>query len=179
MARKAKMRKKLAVIRDDTTKCPYSLPISEACKTAGESVHQMTPFNKLPENASEELTQKISKDNLDIYEKNKGTQHCIYAANVFKNKPGTVDCDFGDSAAGIGHENAFIDSSYNTNNVFPIAQNDSWGYPARPDSKGDPDSVVDQYGTNHNQYYDTYQWASGRVDRLIKRAKVLKQLKKQ
>lgn len=92
--------KKCAWIRSDKDqgqgKCPFGLPITEACKHAGDAVTHMCPVKTVPE----EKREPVEKANKRVYLYYKTDNRCIYAANVLEER-GVVNCDFGDTAAGM------------------------------------------------------------------------------
>jgi hypothetical protein len=100
--------KKCAYVRgEDTKKCPFGLPITSACKCAGDSVKRMVPVNET-EDLSEEKKEEITELNRVIMVKYGCESRCIYADNIIE-KFDKVDCDYGDTGAGMRDVN--IDSS--------------------------------------------------------------------
>lgn len=93
--------KKCAWIRSDKDAgegtCPFGLPITEACKNAGNSVTHMCPL----ETISKEKQETIEKANKRVYLYYKTSSRCIYASAIISNH-NVVNCDFGDTAAGMG-----------------------------------------------------------------------------
>lgn len=86
--------KKLALIRNDQeTPCPFGLRISSDCKTAGHSVEQMEPLA--------DGNQLILSQNLLLLQQNPEKKQCHYAKHLFPGRPKEVDCDYGDTAAGL------------------------------------------------------------------------------
>lgn len=83
--------KKCAWIRSDKgeNKCPFGLPITEACKNAGNSVLHMYVLDK---NTALEINQRI-------YLYYKTDERCMYAANVIDGQA-SVNCNFGDVGEG-------------------------------------------------------------------------------
>ena len=92
--------KKCAWIKSDKDQgdggCPFGLPIIEGCKYAGDSVSHMCPL----ETISEEKQEDVEKANKRVYLYYKTNDRCIYAANIV-NEQGVVNCDFGDTGAGM------------------------------------------------------------------------------
>ena len=78
-------------------KCPFGLPITLACRNAGDSVTHMCPLEALPEDKSE----RIALANKRIYLYHKTGQRCLYAVNVM-DEVKAVNCDFGDAGQGMG-----------------------------------------------------------------------------
>lgn len=76
--------------------CPFGLPITEGCQHAGDSVANMCPL----ESISKEKREPIEKANKRVYLYYKTNGRCIYTANVLTDR-GVVNCDFGDTAAGM------------------------------------------------------------------------------
>jgi len=94
------MIKKKAWIRSDkevlSRRCPFGLPITEACQYAGASVTHMCPL----EAVSDRQREQVEKANQRVYIYHKDGNRCIYAANVIE-KLKAVNCDFGDTAQGM------------------------------------------------------------------------------
>lgn len=92
--------KKRCWIRSDNDQgqgsCPFGLPVTEACKYAGNSVTHMCPLEMMPEEKSE----PIEKANKRVYLYYKTGDRCIYASNIV-DANNVVNCDFGDTAAGM------------------------------------------------------------------------------
>jgi len=76
--------------------CPFGLPIVEGCQFAGDSVAHMCPLETMPKEKRED----IEKANKRVYIYYKTNDRCMYAANVIIEQ-NVVNCDFGDSAAGM------------------------------------------------------------------------------
>lgn len=90
--------KKLSVIRGkDVAKCPYGLPILEACESVGKSIFQMT-VAELVEN---EYIDETLKNNKILYLTQKTKQQCPFANSIME-KYNKVDCSYGDAGAGEG-----------------------------------------------------------------------------
>ena len=92
--------RKCAWIRSDKDqgqgKCPFGLPITEGCRHAGDAVTHMCPL----ETVSKEKHEPIEKANKRVYIYYKTDNRCIYASNILENR-GVVNCDFGDTGAGM------------------------------------------------------------------------------
>ena len=88
--------KKLSIIRGNfSAKCPFSLPIIEACNSIGDVILQLTPTNGLKD---DELNIVNSKNRV-LYLTQKTNQKCRFAAQILENND-SVNCSYGDSAAG-------------------------------------------------------------------------------
>ena len=86
--------KRLAVIRGDkASKCPFGLSIIEACKNAGQAISNMQPI----ENADE----SVEANNKVAYLTRKEDARCPFADQIMEHY-NTVNCSFGDQAAGLG-----------------------------------------------------------------------------
>ncbi len=92
--------KKCGFIKKD--KCPFGLPITEACKNAGDSVLRMVPLDSIEESA----VAKFEKANKRVYIYHKSCDKCIYAVNIIESK-GSVNCNFEDTAQGAGMSASF------------------------------------------------------------------------
>ena len=91
--------KKKAWVRSDKeigSRCPFGLPITEACSCAGSSVTHMCPLSFTDESKKE----NIKKANKRVYIYYKNGNRCLYAANIMKDF-NSVNCDFGDTAQGL------------------------------------------------------------------------------
>lgn len=101
--------KKISFIRSDKKdkeqRCPFGLPITEACHCAGSSVANMCPLDIIEE---EEKQAKVKKANSRVYLYYKDDTRCLYADNII-DKLGVVNCDFGDTGQGM-HMPAFTGS---------------------------------------------------------------------
>lgn len=98
------MIKKCAYIRSDTKgdrQCPFGLPITMGCEHAGNSVANMCPLKMVPV----EKQEQVKKANQRVYLYHRTNSRCLYAADIIESKD-TVNCDFGDVAAGM-HAPAF------------------------------------------------------------------------
>lgn len=95
---------KKCYIRSDTKgdrQCPFGLPITGGCLHAGNSVAHMCPLKMVPE----EKREQTKKANARVYLYHRTNSRCMYAADIIESKD-AVNCDFGDSAAGM-HAPAF------------------------------------------------------------------------
>jgi len=91
---------KLAVIRDNKLRdCPFGLPITDACKYAGDSIHRMAPLNAVD---NEEQQEHLKKANALVYVHHKTGKKCPFADKILDNHD-KVDCDFGDTGQGQPH----------------------------------------------------------------------------
>lgn len=89
--------KKLAIIRQDGhNECPFGLPISEACKHAGDSINRMA----LLESVDREERARYANANKKIYLHHRTGERCPYADKVVEGAP-IVHCDFGDGGEGL------------------------------------------------------------------------------
>jgi len=92
--------KKCSFVRSDNNglkKCPFGLPIIKGCACAGDSVSHMCPLVFVPEDKRDQ----VKKANARVYIYYKTGERCIYASNIMNNQD-VVNCDFGDTAAGLG-----------------------------------------------------------------------------
>jgi hypothetical protein len=78
-------------------KCPFGLPITNGCKCAGSSVFNMVNIESVPEDKKEKI-KTMNKRILVFYG---GQQKCVFANNIME-KYGSVNCNFDDTAAGMG-----------------------------------------------------------------------------
>lgn len=91
---------KLAVIRDDNLRgCPFGLPITEACKHVGDSIHRMAPLSAVDDEAQQE---QLKRANALVYVHHKTGKKCPFADKILDNHD-KVDCDFGDTGQGQPH----------------------------------------------------------------------------
>lgn len=116
---------KLAIIRGEGVRnCPFGLPIIEACKHAGESIHRMAP---LSEKNSPEENSKITAANKLVYTYTKDGKTCPYADEILENH-NKVDCDFGDTGQGFNSVN-FRGSPLYPQTFHGIGLDGLYGYP--------------------------------------------------
>lgn len=100
--------KKCAFIRSDKDghkRCPFGLPIDQACKNAGDSVRNMMPL----EAVDEEKREKTEKANKRVYVYTRTNKRCPYAAAIV-DKMDAVNCNYGDHAEGTPMTHALIGS---------------------------------------------------------------------
>ena len=100
--KKAKYRTK------STNDCPFGLPISQACRTAGDCIERMVPIAKGETNGERS---KIKKANQRTFLQGRCSKRCPFADQVGKNLQGVV-CTFGENAAGIHSPNLAPSSLY-------------------------------------------------------------------
>ncbi len=103
--------KKTAVIReDDERNCPFGLPITDGCCNVGKLIDNMAAINNIKDK-EEKATVKHSNNRIFMFERPgddiKGNNKCKYANYIFDEEKGEnkVECNFGDTAAGVGHLN--------------------------------------------------------------------------
>lgn len=96
--------KKCAFIRKQKgeIKCPFGLPITDACLQAGDSVENMAPLEMFDESKQEQ----VQKANKRVYIYYRTGKRCIFAVHIMKEED-SVNCNWGDHAAGAGLSNAF------------------------------------------------------------------------
>jgi hypothetical protein len=82
--------------KDGGGNCPFGLPITEGCQFAGDSVSHMCPLKTI----SKDKQESVEKANKRVYIYYKTNTRCMYAANVIEEQK-VVNCDFGDTAAGM------------------------------------------------------------------------------
>lgn len=91
------MANKYAYIRTNTDRrCPFGLPITQACENAGTSVLQMAPLY------DDEDSETIEKTNKRIYVYQKTGSRCVFAEDIMEDQ-NAVNCDWGDNAEGLHH----------------------------------------------------------------------------
>ena len=88
--------KKLAVIRSNSSekKCPFGLPIPEACQCAGDSVDRMSALEP------DESYDKRKKMNRRVYVHHKNGSRCPYADKIAAKKK-VVHCDYNEFGEGV------------------------------------------------------------------------------
>ena len=90
------MKKNSWIRTEEDRKCPFGLPIISACKNAGNSVANMCPLKEV----DKEKFENVEIANKRIYIYYKTNNRCLYASNIME-KHNAVNCDFGDTAAGM------------------------------------------------------------------------------
>lgn len=83
--------------KDEKKKCPFGLPITLACRNAGDSVAHMCPLGAVPE----EKRERTALANKRVYIHQKTGERCLYAKNIMK-KQDAVNCNFSDVGEGLG-----------------------------------------------------------------------------
>lgn len=92
---KLKVINKDAKIRSPSFRsCPFGLPISVACKNAGNSIDQMQSLDEVSEGQKE----KTQKTNRRVYVYHQTGERCAYADKIVEGKD-AVHCDYGESGA--------------------------------------------------------------------------------
>lgn len=87
--------KKLAVIRtEEGPKCPFGLPVTEGCRSAGELIHRMAPLNIMGEDSTPEEKKAIAQANRKLWKKHAPDHKCPYARHLFSNRE-VVECGWG------------------------------------------------------------------------------------
>lgn len=147
---------KLAVIRNQDTPCPFGLLITNGCQNAGDSVDDMRLIDDDDDNIDE-----IIQHNIKVFLKNPYPAKCKYAAHLFKNKPSIVDCDFGDTAAGITPKTPYLGSPYYTQIQNGLGIGGLLNYPMTHDDIGQG---------YRNMYYGITNWANDNFKTLLRRA---------
>jgi hypothetical protein len=85
--------------------CPFGLSIPVACRYAGDSIKNMVPLEIVKEN--ERL--QVEKTNKRIYLYTRTDSKCPFASEILDNF-NAVDCNYGDTAEGVGMPNALVGS---------------------------------------------------------------------
>ncbi len=161
-----KSRIKLAIIRDnDETICPFGLYIADGCRSAGEAIDKMQP---LSDEMSDRQKRQVIQQNIAILHNNESPSRCKYAMRLFPKKPDKVDCNYGDTAAGISKEVSFVGSPFYSQIFNGIGMGGLYNYPVSYQTDGS------EY---RNLYYGIYGWASNqRLLRSIMRRALLQTL---
>ena len=157
--------KKLAVISNS---CPFGLSVNSACKIAADSVDKMQAISDLDPNIDSNKKEEIIKQNQAILNQVSEQKPCKYAAHIFPNKPNTVDCDWGDTAAGQSGP-TFTGSNYYEQLFNGVGFN---GLYAVPPMSGSNDPYY-----MRNLYYGLSEYASPK-QRMQIRIAALKQIKR-
>lgn len=98
---------KLSVIRDnEESPCPFGLEIPCGCKTVGETITKMAPFDILGEESSEEEKKEIVKANNYVFRWRRTGEKCPFANELVKDK---VICFWKSYGAGV-HGSALMGS---------------------------------------------------------------------
>ena len=143
---------KLAVIRtDDEEKCPFGLPIPEACHMAGNAVDRMAPVDALGGNPSAEEKAKIAQANIRVWawgivDSAEEPAPCKYADKLFDGKK-AVECSYGDTAAGEHSTSTLIASPFYSQIFSAIGMEGLYSYPL---------GYYADYNTSRNAYYGIY-----------------------
>jgi hypothetical protein len=153
---------KLSVIRNnEDAKCPFGLSIASACHTAGDAMDEMQEIDPDADNNND-----IVAHNMDILDKNVEPKKCKYAAHLFKKRSKVVDCNYGQSDAGIAQQISFNGSPYYSQVGEGLGMGGTNSYPITYYTDGQ------EY---RNLYYGMTNWAT-RKERLLKRKVILNQI---
>lgn len=118
------MKKKIAMIRTPGgNQCPFGLPISVACKNAGESVNRMQELAEAPE----EQRERYQRANRKAYRHHQEGKRCIYADKIVEGKD-AVNCDYGDYGQGM-RDHPIRPSPFYPRVFNGMAQTGLWIYP--------------------------------------------------
>lgn len=91
------MLKRLAVIRGSGIReCPFGLPITTACQTAGDAVTRMQPLDEV----SPKKRDACKTANRRIFRHYANGTQCPFADSIVDSK-NVVNCDYGDAAEGV------------------------------------------------------------------------------
>jgi hypothetical protein len=100
IVKKGQKMRKCAFIRSDKQdaerRCPFGLPITEACHNAGSCVSNMCPLEMIPEDKKD----RVLKANSRVYIYYKNGHRCLYSAGIMDQQK-SVNCDFGDTGQGL------------------------------------------------------------------------------
>lgn len=107
----------MTIRQNDGDRCPFGLPIPQACENVGPAIERMAPEND---------SEKIGKANRIVYVYHKTCEKCPYADKILK-KFGKVDCDFGDT--GEGEKSVPLAGSPVYPNTFGSGIQGLYGYP--------------------------------------------------
>lgn len=87
-----------AIIRGEGIRvCPFGLPVTDGCKCVGKSIHRLAPLSSVDNDVSKT---KLSKANQLVFLYTKEKKQCPYASKIIEEFK-KVDCNFGDTAAGM------------------------------------------------------------------------------
>lgn len=150
---------RLAMIRsNESSPCPFGLPIASACGSAGQLILRMAPL----ESSNNKRQVSINNNRVLVWGLMQGEEptRCAYANKVFEQK-NAVECSFGDN---VGP------------NETVQALNPSSGYTKmfHEGLSGYPLSQYPDYNISRNSYYGITSLAAGNelsIDELKKLAK--------
>jgi len=132
------------MIRGKTKKCPFGLPITMGCKTAGNAISKMMPLELADD---KEGAEEIADDNLELMLMTEEVSKCPFADMILKEKE-SVDCKYDPKQSTIPAGNVGLTGSPLYPHIMvgnmPEAQ---YGYP------------LDYYSDNNesrNIYYGLY-----------------------
>jgi hypothetical protein len=120
------MTKKCAFIRSDRgghKRCPFGLPIDKACRHAGDSVRHMVPVEEVK--GKEEAAEKANKR---VYLYSRTNKPCPFAANIIDDMD-SVNCNYGDHAAGTPLSSALIGSPLYPQTFSGIGMDGLYAFP--------------------------------------------------
>lgn len=151
--------KKCSWIRtEEEKKCPFGLPIISACKNAGNSVMNMCPL----ETVNNEKYENIIKANKRIYIYYKTDNRCLYASNIIE-KHNAVNCDFGDTAAGMPSP-AFEGSPMYVQTFTGIGLNGFYAFPL---------GFYADYAASRNLFQGLFSLLGNKSEEIIKQSNAI------
>lgn len=127
------MKKISKILSAQYDKCPYGLPITHACKCAGNLVEKMFPIDLADENYKE----AILKNNNDILNWQCKKEKCKYAHSLFLEKDNVVECGYDQS--GLVQNPGFNGSPLFTKMYGGIGLDGLYSYPLNYYSDNVPD----------------------------------------
>lgn len=121
---------RLAVLRDDNDNpCPFGLPISHACKTAGRLVDKMAPLAILGKDVSDWEKDIIASANVHLLIYNSPNEICKFAGNLIESNKDIVECNWDSVAAGVHEKGSLRGSAYYPRFFSGIGVDGLFSYP--------------------------------------------------
>jgi hypothetical protein len=159
--------KKLAVIRDNKDEsCPFGLPISWACSNIGGFIHKMALLDVMGSDSTPEEKKQIAAANQKLMSwalmmGGEQPKRCFYAGMLFPEKPDKVECNFGDTAAGIDEKNVLLGSPFYSKIFSGIGLDGMYSYPL---------GFYADKNISRNLFYGIYSIQGSNKYELIKKA---------
>lgn len=110
--------------RGGENQCPFGLDIPVSCKYAGDSIKNMAPLEIVKESEHNQ----VKKTNKRIYLYTRTDTKCSFAAEILDNFD-AVDCNYGDTAEGVGMPNALVGSPLYPQNFSGIGLDGLYAFP--------------------------------------------------
>lgn len=137
---------KLAVIRtNEETPCPFGLSIPFGCKSAGKYIDKMASLDSLDDDDKERIAKANNRLLAWVLDSPEEISPCRYASQISEERK-AVECNYKDTAPGVGPETALVSATYSRN----------FDQPGMVGLLSYPLNYYDDFGGIQNGYYGLY-----------------------